>query len=547
MPHQTYQGDRDISNAQEAPVPAAGAGLYKVVWDVSPGTVSGYGTVHVPVFSMDFAVTTRMTPSCTDEVYFQNTNRGTLRSAAGGLCLNRANGLLRKTGFRIDHADSWNERVRAGNSDTLAWHENAPIFKRVNMVVKTDGLATISNDCNDNYINANAFGQGTGEMSTGAAPRTQFSFGGLGTAVLTDIYMEPGEMYSVIVMPQEARTGFGHCSGADFINSAAANTGNTRDSDTVDPSIQTGKNFRFAISRDVSRTELTQGGSSTQAFLTFASLGDRKNWAELDMPNKPTDVGSSGVGRGANSAPARAAGKPRPDQQDFQGTVIFQHPASANQETFTIKAHATSFRELIPRWRLSTYPATTSQVSPFPRGVSDWDGLDSTETRVQANLCHKDGDATCRTTAPAGMTTAQVGFAMPDTPQTMLLLAGQYDMTHTPDVNNANQLHSSIPTPNMDSCFNSIPPAQGLTLEAGKRYHYYVMNQFGCVRRPNGDLRSSAFTGALQGVLVEVQPFTIDGRDPFSGAVLEESAASTLVASSSLLLAALVAILALVY
>lgn len=509
-PAQTFQGNQEIMNTVSAGVPAASAGLYPVVYDVAPGTVTGYGEVHVPIFIMDFAVTTRMTPSCDDHVANkpfsnpwapvvagQNVDAeivaptlfpGYIPTRAGAMCFNRAAGSLYTTGFRAQ------DQSRPTNA--LNWHELAPIFKRVNLVLKTDGFATITNDCDDNYL-----------LATNNA--------GQYSASLTDLYMEPGQYYTVYVQPQHAEA----CK-----EKTGALADGTRTSSTVNKELQTGKNFRIGLSQDISLNEITQPVKDGWAKVSFIPIGDSINWAMI-----PTANGAEGV-----------VGTTQNLQQDFFGKVRFTKTSSAASTTFDIKAASFSYREAYTRQRergefvgAQALPLASNIALPTdPRPVHDWSGLN--KNAYYANTANP-AKVMCRDVA-CTVNTA-LGLYEPLAPTAFEIAAGEYTMTHT-DERKANGAE-----PGTWACFGTMPQAR-YTFEAGKRYHYFVLNQFGCHRDAQGSVRSSGNVASLQGTLVEVAGF----NQP--DAPTQESffsAASSVSSSLALLFAAMVAVFALVF
>lgn len=144
-------------------------GLYPVVMDVPVNTVSDYGEVHVPIFSMDYAVRSvireidcRATPTPATV----STYRATVDDPQ-------------------DPANAANQR----------WFEMSPVFKRVNFVVKTDGYSTITG-------RADAAGGPRKRLATADTRKTTADF------LLLNEYMEPGQYYSLLSSPVADATAY---------------------------------------------------------------------------------------------------------------------------------------------------------------------------------------------------------------------------------------------------------------------------------------------------------------------------------------------------
>eukprot|EP00295_Goniomonas_pacifica_P010042 CAMPEP_0175826518 /NCGR_PEP_ID=MMETSP0107_2-20121207/11807_1 /TAXON_ID=195067 ORGANISM="Goniomonas pacifica, Strain CCMP1869" /NCGR_SAMPLE_ID=MMETSP0107_2 /ASSEMBLY_ACC=CAM_ASM_000203 /LENGTH=676 /DNA_ID=CAMNT_0017139161 /DNA_START=82 /DNA_END=2109 /DNA_ORIENTATION=+ len=127
-------------------------GLYPVVTDVTAGSVSDYGEVFVPLYIMDMAIRPLVLDS--------------------------------QTGTNHDFLAARN------------WYPYAPRFKRVNLIIKTDGFATIQPVAEEK-----AGPTPTGALPTNNnyevfAPQPNLQF-----AATVDRYMEPGAYYTYFLHP----------------------------------------------------------------------------------------------------------------------------------------------------------------------------------------------------------------------------------------------------------------------------------------------------------------------------------------------------------
>jgi hypothetical protein len=130
------------------------------VTNVAAGSVSDYGEVHIPLFIMDYAT------------------RPIIRESK---CTPPAVSYTAKTDDPTDFA----------NANVQTWFEMAPVFKRVNFIVKTNSFATL-----------------TGRTPTADAaavfPRVPAStdYTPLNSLLLSE-YLEPGQFYSLAAYPVE--------------------------------------------------------------------------------------------------------------------------------------------------------------------------------------------------------------------------------------------------------------------------------------------------------------------------------------------------------
>jgi len=162
--------------------PVTTQGLYPVVVNVAPGKISGYGEVFIPIYIMDLAV--RSVIGRTNEVY----------------------------------------TAASKNTDFSAPvnYIFSPNWKRVNFVLKTDGMATLSGRAaaaggalgDDNYIFPfqSVFSQGkpkTAPAETDVTKRfttVNTGYSSLAKAITVDRYVEAGEYYTMFASAQQATT-----------------------------------------------------------------------------------------------------------------------------------------------------------------------------------------------------------------------------------------------------------------------------------------------------------------------------------------------------
>jgi len=165
-PEVVVEGSQVMGTQVTTGHPVTQEGLYPVVVNVAPGTVTGYGEIYVPIFIMDLAVRKEISYGVT----------GTAPNAVGT-----------------------NDLAYTTATTTFIY---APIYKRVHYVLKTDGGATLSarqgTDAAGNIYEWPFVGtsQTTKAGLTASAPGTGNQNGD--TAFTLDEYAEPGEYYSVI-------------------------------------------------------------------------------------------------------------------------------------------------------------------------------------------------------------------------------------------------------------------------------------------------------------------------------------------------------------
>jgi hypothetical protein len=164
-PSDTVAWSQDMGQVVTTGHPLTTRGLYPVVTNVAANQVSGYGEVFVPLFIMDFAV--RFV------VGFSGAGYTTATSAMN---------------------DNANRGVSGASTVVDDWFYYAPIFKRVNFVLKTEGYTTLVGDTGATGLTFPGVTAGGNTYHAGSfTPGTN----NIATALLTDIYMEPGEFYTI--------------------------------------------------------------------------------------------------------------------------------------------------------------------------------------------------------------------------------------------------------------------------------------------------------------------------------------------------------------
>jgi len=156
-PEIVVEGSQVAGTQKTTGHPLTQEGLYPVVVNVAPGTITGYSEVYVPVFIMDFAVRKLISASTSAAIAAND-----LTYAAAG------------TNFIY-----------------------APIYKRVHFVLKTDGGATLSGRFGTDLLNQEwpfVGDQQSGKATVGSTATTNQNSN---TALTLDEYVEAGEYYSV--------------------------------------------------------------------------------------------------------------------------------------------------------------------------------------------------------------------------------------------------------------------------------------------------------------------------------------------------------------
>jgi len=168
-PDQTVEQSQAMGVASVPRSPAMTRGLYGVVSNVASGTCSGYGEAWIPLLIMDFATRFIIVRDSREAQPF-------LVPAAF------LTGSTYNTGLT-------NQLNPAGTPTNTQWFWGAPIFKRANFLVKTEGGSTL-----------------TGETTAGGLPQREDTIAWYTSALLLDEYMEPGQYYSLIVTPRAPPT-----------------------------------------------------------------------------------------------------------------------------------------------------------------------------------------------------------------------------------------------------------------------------------------------------------------------------------------------------
>jgi len=167
-PDQTVEQSQIMGVATVPRTPANSRGLYGVVSAVASGTCSGYGEAWIPLLIMDFAVRFTIIRDA------RESNPFFVASTVTGV-----------TAYNVGRNNQFNPTGTApGNVANTQWYWGAPIFKRANFLVKTEGGSVL-----------------TGETTAGGLPMRDDTIAWYESALLLDEYMEPGQYYSLIVTP----------------------------------------------------------------------------------------------------------------------------------------------------------------------------------------------------------------------------------------------------------------------------------------------------------------------------------------------------------
>jgi hypothetical protein len=149
-------------------------GLYGVVSAVASASCSGYGEVFVPMLIMDFAVRFTIIRDNTQDFAQQAATTNNFVAATG----------TNPNSYSTAGADNQKNPTLLPIVD---WFWAAPIFKRVNFIVKTEGFATLAG-----WSSSNTAMNAIRDVSSGL--RVWYD-----SALLLDQYIEPGQYYSIIV------------------------------------------------------------------------------------------------------------------------------------------------------------------------------------------------------------------------------------------------------------------------------------------------------------------------------------------------------------
>jgi len=168
-PSQVVEGSQVLGISTVPRIATLSRGLYGVVSSVAAGTCTGYGEVFVPVPIMDYAVRFIIVKDGPDAPYFIN---GAYAGADTPPTIN------------LPYTANPNTISPVGREATWGWFIGAPVHKRVNFIVKTDGYSTLSGLTYSNDANPG---------------RDITNVRWLNNALLLDTYMEPGQYYTLMV------------------------------------------------------------------------------------------------------------------------------------------------------------------------------------------------------------------------------------------------------------------------------------------------------------------------------------------------------------
>jgi len=207
-PSQVVDQSQNIGNNNIPTISTTSRGLYGVVSSVASNTCSGYGEVWVPVLIMDFAV--RFT---------------IVRDHTADLPDNFAAATL--SAYNSAAKNNQQDPVTANNDQ---WFWGAPIFKRVNFIVKTEGFSTLA---------------GLGATQGNAVRADVDTHRWYTGAFLLDEYMEPGQYYSLVASAPTTPTPANPYvpNSIQLINVVEYSWRLDRSVDTVASGIQSGKSL----------------------------------------------------------------------------------------------------------------------------------------------------------------------------------------------------------------------------------------------------------------------------------------------------------------
>jgi hypothetical protein len=189
-PDQIVDMSQNTANRRTGNHPGFTRGLYGVLSKVSSGAVTGYGEVFVPIPIMDFALRFTIVFDLPTELndQFSSLNNGNAAVVPNVASYVSGNQVLSNANRRDNQ-----QNPTAGQTGAhQQWFWGAPIFKRVNFVVKTEGFSTLSGNAIRTVRSA----------PVPAAPVTIPDYAWVDNGVLLDEYMEPGQYYTLIATPQ---------------------------------------------------------------------------------------------------------------------------------------------------------------------------------------------------------------------------------------------------------------------------------------------------------------------------------------------------------
>lgn len=226
-PEQVYEMSQVVGNSVWTNHPATTEGLYPVVKNVVPNSVSGYGEVFVPLFIMDYAV----------------------RFVIGANHADRA-------AVDLIGANGGSSTMFIAAAGPQTWYWFAPMLKRVHFVLKTDGMATLTGRT-DNLRNAFPF---VDALQVG---KNNPTFTGLDVQTTTpnraltlDEYIEPGQYYTIFASASNTAL---NDAGAATINFQATTPNVYQDAGAVE--------LRIRLDRTVAK--VAEGVASGRGILTL--------------------------------------------------------------------------------------------------------------------------------------------------------------------------------------------------------------------------------------------------------------------------------------
>jgi hypothetical protein len=472
--------------------------MEQVIPATAPGSVSGYGEVNVPMFIMDSATAPRIGWSCFDG------RSSTVADASLSLgCSNTVNSVATAdatTQFGFQSGSVHGATAAVPKTSRLSTSKFSARFKRVNLYVKTDGMATLAlRQISDSNVPGTQLGTGFGSSTDSSTDNYKFD----------STKVNPGSSTSIQSNPH-----FGFIDVDGVANAGAF----------VDRSVEPGEYYSMYVK--ACDREFMAPGTTIPMPCPFLNFKDNVNptghiptqaspapgallagWSRDQAVSDTFEVKSAGTSM-IQVTPI--------DDQNFQGTLTFSTPGSNGGA------------------KVITLGAST-------KVYTDGKGL------VGGTVTLAGYTDSGRNTVPGQ--NEHLDVILPPPNAWVDVSAGTYTYEYV-SANAANTF-----SPAAQKCSVSWPDSSGtVTFEAGKRYTIYVLNEYSCSIQ-------NAATTKLKLVIAEtraaVGSSTSSTRSLRSESSVESStfhkvdvrgssAASTVSASLAVLLAALLAVFALV-
>lgn len=475
--------------------------LHEVIPATLPGTVTGYGEAHIPLFIMDSANSPTIGFSCYNDQVAAGVWTDARVSLGCSNTISTYSTLNANRYFGTQQGAVADASVAAtGSLMSLSTFKFSARFKRVNLYVKTDGMATLAirqvtaetGAATFAKMAPDQYGDNLNWAQSGAARvvsddivvNPHFGFidvDGISNAgAFVDRFMEPGEYYSMYIKACDRKfQAPGRLNNIQitcpYLDMSIANA--------IDglPTLMPAPGALLAgWSRDQSVPETSAAPSTGNAKIQITPF----------------------------------------DAQDFQGTITFTASSTAlsssgYERTITLPAHDKHYNDGVginnAAGRMTGYTDSGRNTIPDKRQGAQ-SVVDCTDCAPEQS---KDRQA--------------MDVILPDMNTWESIPAGTYSFTFA----------SALPAPAVvaDSCVQYIPSSTTVTFEAGERYTLYVLNEYAC------SIETQPETSKLTFVAAKTRPIHMQPKKVTpSGFSSASSQSSTL----ALLIAAVVAVLALV-